>query len=63
MRILKNNIFLSRFHGFGQIAHEGFQNSEFIPGHWIIFHEDLFAFFWMDELKCFSFYHRIQEQL
>lgn len=51
-----------RFHGFGQIARQGFQNSSFIEGHWVVFNEDLFGFLWI-KLESFSLYHRVKERL
>lgn len=51
----------SRFHGFGQVAGEGFQDPSFIEGHWVIFNEDLFGFLWIS-LQSLSIYHRVQEK-
>lgn len=52
----------ARFHGHGQVAGHGFTNSSYIPGHWIVFNEDLFGFLWL-ELKSLSLFHRVQETL
>jgi len=51
----------SRFHGFGQIAGDGFTRPKFIPGHWIIFNQDLFGFLWLD-LHSLSVFHRVNER-
>lgn len=52
---------LARFHGFGQIAGTGYQNPSYVPGHWIIFNEDLFGFLWIS-LESISIYHRVNEK-
>ncbi|XP_046630588.1 F-box only protein 31-like [Daphnia pulicaria] len=52
----------ARFHGFGQIAEEGFREPTFVEGHWIVFNENLFGFLWIS-LQSLSMYHRVQEEL
>uniref|UniRef100_A0A0P6E0V0 F-box only protein n=1 Tax=Daphnia magna TaxID=35525 RepID=A0A0P6E0V0_9CRUS len=51
----------ARFHGFGQIAQEGFREPSFVEGHWIVFNEDLFGFLWTS-LHALSMFHRVQEE-
>lgn len=57
----QNSNTIHRFHGFGQVADEGFQDPSFVEGHWIVFNEDLFGFLWIS-LQALSMFHRVQEQ-
>ncbi len=50
----------ARFHGFGQIAMDGYQDASFIEGHWIVFNENFFGFLWIS-LGSLSLYHRVQD--
>ncbi|KAL6106971.1 fbxo31 [Pungitius sinensis] len=50
------------FYGTGLIAGHGFTSPERTPGLFVLFDEDHFGFIWL-ELKSFSFYSRLTDQL
>lgn len=49
----------ARYHGFGQIAYEGFRRPSFTPVQVIVFNNDLLGVVWI-ELTAFSLFSRVQ---
>ena len=54
------NLFVSRYHGRGQIASHGFMSPQWTPGHFVLFNDNMFGFRWL-ELMAFSVYSRATE--
>lgn len=51
--------YVFRYHGFGQIAYEGFHRPTFTPVQVIVFNNDLLGVVWI-ELTAFSLFSRVQ---
>lgn len=51
---------IARYHGYGQIAYDGFQHPSYIPTQVIIFNNDLLGVIWM-KLSAFSVFTRVDQ--
>ncbi|KAL8616310.1 hypothetical protein ACOMHN_056253 [Nucella lapillus] len=52
----------ARYGGKGQIAAHGFSSPDFCRGHFVVFSETSFGFYWID-LRSFSLYKLVEEDL